>query len=139
MGNLNKTKKMKKIHQTRNLNNTFSMFLVCDKIMHLCRLCFPGPYDTGKWHLPTNRQGGFLNPVYTVPSQYGYSSVTSHKQMRSGHFESFVLICWVAFKSYERANIHWIIPSKALWYLAITEIIYIFNTELCWYFSLPWK
>ena len=40
------------------------MFLLCDKIVHLYRLCFPGLYDTGKWHLPTNRQGGYPILLY---------------------------------------------------------------------------
>ena len=41
------------------------MFLVCDNITHLCRLCFPGPYDTGKRRLPTNHQG-VLQSCYTA-------------------------------------------------------------------------
>ena len=40
--------------EEQNINNTFSMFLAYDKITHLHRLHFPGPYDTGKRHLPSH-------------------------------------------------------------------------------------
>ena len=34
------------------------MFLVCDKIMHLCRLCFSWPYNQENDTLPIDFLGG---------------------------------------------------------------------------------
>ena len=57
--------KSKQIPQKRNLNNTFSMFLVCDKITHLCTLLFSWSYDQENNTHPTDLPGEVLESCYT--------------------------------------------------------------------------